>query len=124
MTSGSGGGWSARRTLGIGLLLVLGFVAVRLVANWRFDAAPPVALAEAGRLGVNLADGRPARLGDAIRPGVPTVVWMTWSQPMPAASASGFSITGAVSTNTLRSHPASRASHRPSALSCRLTTSW
>ena len=43
-------------------------------------------------------------------------------QPMPAAADSGFSITGAVSTNTLSSQPASSASQRPIALSAFLTT--
>jgi hypothetical protein len=44
-------------------------------------------------------------------------------QPSPAASASGFSITGAVSTNTFNSHPASSTSQRASAFSAFLTKS-
>ncbi len=41
--------------------------------------------------------------------------------PMPAAADSGFSITGAVSTNTFSWQPASSASQRPIAFSARLT---
>ncbi len=44
-------------------------------------------------------------------------------QPIPAACASGFSITGAVSTNTLISAPVSATSQRPSRFNRRLTTS-
>ena len=43
-------------------------------------------------------------------------------QPIPAAADSGFSITGAVSTNTLSWHPASSASQRPIAFKAFLTT--
>jgi hypothetical protein len=45
-------------------------------------------------------------------------------QPSPAAAASGFSITGAVSTKTLISAPVSATSQRPSRFSRALTTSW
>ena len=44
-------------------------------------------------------------------------------QPRPAAAASGFSITGAVSTNTLTSPPACSISQRPRAFSRGLITS-
>ena len=44
-------------------------------------------------------------------------------QPIPAASASGFSITGAVSTKTLIAAPVSAASQPPSRFSRFLTTS-
>jgi hypothetical protein len=45
-------------------------------------------------------------------------------QPSPAASANGFSITGAVSTNTFTSEPP-RAARKPAAsLSLPLMTSW
>jgi len=43
-------------------------------------------------------------------------------QPMPAASAKGFSITGAVSTKTLTPAPVSPSSQRPIALSFPLIT--
>ena len=45
-------------------------------------------------------------------------------QPRPAACASGFSITGAVSTKTLISAPVSATSQRPRRLSLDFTTSW
>ncbi len=45
-------------------------------------------------------------------------------QPRPAAAASGFSISGAVSTKTLSAQPVSSASQRPTAFSRALMTSW
>jgi len=78
------GGWSARRALGAGALLALAFFASTLWIGRSFDSgAEPMPLADARQLPVTLADGRPARLGDAIRPGVPTVVslWASWCGP-------------------------------------------
>ncbi len=45
-------------------------------------------------------------------------------QPIPAACASGFSITGAVSTKTFTASPVSATIQRATRLSARLTTSW
>jgi len=77
-------GWSARRSLGAAALAALGVFAAGLWNGSRFDggAAPPP-LAELRALPVTRGDGRPARLGDAIRPGRPTLVsfWASWCGP-------------------------------------------
>jgi len=83
-SDGRPGGWSARRALAAGMLLAVALFAARLWSSRSFDAGPePMGLAEARDLPVTLPDGRTARLGDAIRPGVPTVVslWASWCGP-------------------------------------------
>lgn len=79
-----GRGMSAGRALAAGLVLAFALFAARLWSSRSFDSGPqPMALADARDLPVTLPDGRPARLGNAIRPGVPTVVslWASWCGP-------------------------------------------
>lgn len=79
-----GRGWTAGRTLAAVFLLAIAIFAARLLTTRSFDDGPsPAPLANAASLPVTLADGRRARLGDAIRPGVPTVIslWASWCGP-------------------------------------------
>ena len=77
-------GWSARRALIVAALVALAFFGGGVLTGYRFDDGPrPAPLADAGRLAVTLPDGRAARLGELLRPGVPTVIalWASWCGP-------------------------------------------
>jgi len=77
-------GWSAPRALAAAALLALALFAARLWTGRAFDAGPrPMPLTDARDLPVIRADGTGARLGDALRPGLPTLVsvWASWCGP-------------------------------------------
>jgi thiol-disulfide isomerase/thioredoxin len=65
-------------------LILVAWIAIRIVVARSFDNGPmPPPLAKSGQLEVMLPDGSRRRLGDLVRPGVPTVInlWASWCGP-------------------------------------------
>ena len=72
------------RWLGFAVVIVAALAGTRFLTSRAFDNGPlPPALASVARLPVTLPDGRSGQLGDAIKPGIPTVVtlWASWCGP-------------------------------------------